>query len=245
MSAGADDPSTSGRSMLDELDLRDDGPDDQGRGPDEQRSTRTVIVLVAGFVAVFLVLAYCGLRGLGSPAFTPSSPSATASATKRSTSASTSASPTPTQTPTSESPTGGPIGFTSARGFDPQGDGNEKDDQAARAVDGDPSTYWSTDTYKTEQFSGLKKGVGLLLGLDGEQQVTSVEVKLRTPDVGVELRSADGDQLGPVLAKGQGGETVTLTPDQPVKASQLVVWFTSAAPTDGGYRVEVSEVTAR
>jgi hypothetical protein len=49
--------------------------------------------------------------------------------------------------------------------FDPDGDGVENDDQAAAAIDGDPSTKWNTVCYSSEYLGG-KGGVGLAITLD-------------------------------------------------------------------------------
>ncbi|KQX61872.1 protein kinase family protein [Angustibacter sp. Root456] len=210
--------------------------------PQARSQTRTVLVLVAVFVVVFLSLAYCGLRGLGENAFVP--------APHTRSSASSSSTPTPTQstsTATTSSPPAGPIQVSTASGFDPQGDGEEKNDLAAKAIDGDPSTQWTSDTYKTAQFGGLKKGVGLLLDLGRRGPVTSVAVRVGAGGGTFELRTASGDQLdSTVLAEAtDAAGTVTLTPKQPVTADRLVIWCTQAPQVSGGFRVEIAEVTVR
>ena len=55
--------------------------------------------------------------------------------------------------------------IASVTAFDPDGDGEENDDQAAAAVDGDPSTGWSTVCYSSEYLGG-KGGVGLVATFD-------------------------------------------------------------------------------
>jgi hypothetical protein len=244
---GAAGPPTTPLLGLDVIydDLADDGSGvPHESAPDEQTrsQTRTVLLLVAGFVVVFLALAYCGLRGLGQSAFVPAP--RTKSATP---SPSTSAPATTTQAPTSSSSAAGPLRVASASGFDPEGDGEEKNDLAARAIDGNASTVWTSDTYKSAQFGGLKKGVGLLLDLGGRQQVTSVTVRVGAGGGTFQLRTADGGQLGSTaLAQvTDAAGTITLTPSAPVTTGQLVLWCTQAAQVDGGYRVEVAEVVVK
>jgi hypothetical protein len=224
----------------------DEPPPSVGSDRDDGRSERhpaVVLALVGGFVVIFLLLAYCGLRGLGDNAFVPAaqpSPSATQSPTSTPTETST---PDETSTPTA---TSGPISVTATRGFDPQGDGSEKDSIAGKATDGNPSTSWTSDTYKSAAFGGLKKGVGLLVDLGGEHEVTSVQVKLGADGGAVELRGVDGEKLGQKLAQADDASgTITLEPTQPVTASELVVWFTSLPQADGGYRAVVDEVTVK
>ncbi|MGN6301070.1 MAG: protein kinase family protein [Angustibacter sp.] len=211
--------------------------------PQSRSQTRTVLVLVAFFVALFLVLAYCGLRGLGENAFVPS-PSTRSSSSSATPSATTSP---PAQSSSTSSPASGPLRVSSASGFDPQGDGEEKNDLAAKAVDGDPSTQWTSDTYKSAQFGGLKKGVGLVLDLGRSQQVSSVTVRVGAGGGTLQLRTASGGTLGSTVlaeAKDAAG-TVTLTPKQPVTTDRLVIWCTQAPQVSGGFRVEIAEVTVR
>ena len=211
------------------------------RPPQDQ--TRTVLALVAGFVAVFLLLGYCGLRGLGDNAYVPdptpgARPSATAAPTPTPTT------PAPTSTPTAAVPT--PVRVVAAAGFDPQGDGSEKDAQAGRATDGDPGTSWTSDTYNSAAFGGLKDGVGLRLDLGAPTAVHTVQVTVDGAGSTVQLRTAPGDTLdgAAVLAEAAGATgTVTLTPKAPVTTRYLVLWFTTAAPSSGGFRAGVAEVT--
>lgn len=225
-------------------DLEDDAAGRRHQGGDQPRSqTRTVLLLVAVFVVVFLTLAYCGLRGLGKSAFVPAPGKTKASAAPSATASSSEAT---SAAPSSETPAG-PLAVASASGFDPQGDGAEKNDLAPRAIDGNESTSWTSDTYKSAQFGGLKKGVGLLLDLGRSQQVTSVSVRVGAGGGTFELRTADGDQLGSrVLAQvSDAAGTITLTPSSPVTAERLVLWCTQAPQVAGGYRVEVAEVVVK
>lgn len=220
-------------------------PDTEGR-VDRKSGTRaqsrTVLLLVVGFVAVFLLLAYCGLRGLSGGGHTPVTKPSRGTTASPSPSSTEPASPSPsTVTPT---PTAAAVTVVSGRGFDPEGDGSEKDRDAAKAFDGDPATSWTSQTYRSVEFGGLKKGVGVLLDLGGPHRVTQVRLALPAGPQTVQLRTADGDKLGAtVLASASDASgMVTLQLKEPIQASQLVVWFTRPAAADGGYRASVSEV---
>lgn len=225
-----------------DVDSGDRFPPGQRVTDDEQRRSRTALALVGTFVVLFLALAYYGLRGLGDNAFVPRdagsrSPAATTAA------ASPSATATGSSSPPAATSTGQPIRVASARGFDPEGDGRENNAQAARAVDANTATAWTSDRYTSAQFGGLKKGVGLLLDLGSAQTVTSVQVQLAAGGGTIQLRTASGTALGPELDTVQNAAgTVTLRPRAPLQASQLVLWFTLAAKVEGGYRAEVAEV---
>jgi hypothetical protein len=203
--------------------------------------TRTVLILVGIFVIMMLAIAKCGLSGLGDNAFVDrsrSSSSPTPSAT-------TTAQPTEsTTTPTT--PAGEPLRIAAVSSFDPQGDGEEKEPLAAKAIDGDRGTAWTSDAYKSATFSGLKKGVGLRLDLGSEVEVHQVTVTVPKPGTDLELRTASGESLqgSDVVAKADGVDgTVTLTPGSPVTTRYLLLWFTKAVEDADGYRVAVSEVT--
>lgn len=210
--------------------------------------TRTVIIILIIFVAVMLALAKCGLSGLGTNAFvdkpegsaSPSS-TATASGTATASATATASEPAPTETETS----GEPLKIAAVSSFDPQGDGAEKESLADNAVDGDASTDWTSDAYKSASFSGLKKGVGLRLDLGQERTVHDVKVTVPAAGTDLELRTMSGNSLGDTrvvaTAKNLDG-TVTLTPNEPVTTRYLLLWFTQATEGEDGYRVAVSEV---
>ncbi|HKG51248.1 MAG TPA: hypothetical protein VKB14_12475 [Actinomycetales bacterium] len=213
---------------------------DRPTGPQSRR----VLAIVAAMVAVFFFLAWRGLAGLGDDPFaapraasTPSPATPTSSAPTPSDSATPSSSPTPSASPTS-------LDVRGATGLDPQGDGEERSSAADQAVDKDPDTSWTSETYRTARFGGLKKGVGLRLDLDGSQEVHQVELQVGGSGSTVQLRRADGDSVSDdVLAQQRDASgTVTLKPSSTVRADELVLWFTRAAQTGGGYRVEVAEV---
>jgi putative peptidoglycan lipid II flippase len=132
--------------------------------------------------------------------------------------------------------------------FDPAGDGVENADSAGLAVDRDPTTEWTTDTYRGDpHLGGLKPGVGLLLDLGKARRVSVAELVLSAPGATVELRAGDSapveaNDLPVVAGRHQAGSRVRLNLSQPVTARYWLVWFTSLPPAPGGYRVGVAEV---
>ncbi len=211
-------------------------------GRPQTRQIRTVIVVVVAFIAIFFLLAYCGLSGLGSGSLT-NVPRRSASTTPASSGSPSSAPSTPAESPTAA---GRPIPVVSITGFDPQGDGSEKNALAPLAIDGNASTAWTSETYRTAQFGGLKKGVGLLLDLGKPTPVNRVAVIVGASGSALELRTATGNTLAgsTVVAQASNASgTVHLTPTRAVTTRYLVLWFTAAAPSNGGYRVSVNEVS--
>jgi serine/threonine-protein kinase len=69
-------------------------------------------------------------------------------------------------------PPAGPIAEVVATTvYDPNGDGEENDDQLDRLSDGDPSTTWNTECYDTDDLDG-KGGVGILTELSAPSGAT-------------------------------------------------------------------------
>ncbi len=88
-----------------------------------------------------------------------------------------------------------PVTSLVATDLDPQGsDGGENSEEAGLAVDGDPQTAWRTSSYE-QQFgpSGLKTGVGLVIDLGQQRQVSAVDLDFLGAPTGVSLYLTDAD----------------------------------------------------
>ncbi|MEZ0493307.1 hypothetical protein AB2L28_13785 [Kineococcus sp. TBRC 1896] len=205
--------------------------------------SRLVLVVLGALVAVGLVLALWQLSGIGAPRSTSErTPTPSASAPG--------SAPAPAPDPPSAAP--GPVAPAPApaalpvaaiSALDPQGDG-EDSATAPRALDGDPATAWESQRYNTAAFGGLKDGMGLLLDLGTEVDVTSVTLTDGGEGGSVSLLAAPGPGLDgsrPVASAPAGGQQ-TLAPAQPVRTRHLVVWFTELPTTDGVFRASVAEI---
>lgn len=137
--------------------------------------------------------------------------------------------------------------------FDPPpGDGEEHSAEVGNAVDGDPTTAWTTSTYFGDPvLGGIKEGVGLLLDLGAVRDVQSVDVSLVGEGTDVELRvarrrGAVADDYRVVSDAAGAGAQATLTPDEPTSARWVLLWLTRLPPDEAGdYRGGVSEVQVR
>lgn len=132
--------------------------------------------------------------------------------------------------------------------FDPSGDGSENPGAVGLAVDRDPTTAWTTDTYRGDpHLGGLKPGVGLLIDLGRARKVSVIDLVLSAPGSDVELHAGDvapaaAADLPVVAARHDASDRVHVTLDRPVSARYWLVWFTALPPAAGGYRVGVDEV---
>ncbi|AXH96767.1 lipid II flippase MurJ [Ornithinimicrobium avium] len=241
---------------------------DRGAGPDasglrEERGTgaqtAAIMLVLVGLLGLVAVLGWSALRGLGDdtpPAGVPTTASATDGT--RSTAGAGAAGegkdgPTGSadaqDTPTAAAPAaGGGLPVLGIDSFDPQGDGDENAADAPLAVDGDPDTAWSSQTYLSPGWGGLKTGTGLVLDLGEGAQVSEVEVQLGEGDVGVTAYLADQPTIAGATELGSddaASGTWTVTPDEPATGRYLVVWFTRAWTSPEGEVVSVREITVR
>jgi len=147
-----------------------------------------------------------------------------------------------------------PVSVASATAFDPFGESGENDEEASLALDGNPSTAWSTLSYEGDpDFGGLKPGLGLVLDLGRRTDVSRVVADLGGSGTDLELRAAPPRASAPpsqpgrfetvARASGASGRTV-LEPQKPVSTRFLLVWLTKLPPESGGtYRGFVDEIT--
>jgi len=147
-----------------------------------------------------------------------------------------------------------PLSVASATAFDPFGESGENDSEAPLAVDGDPSTQWSTLSYEgSPEFGGLKPGLGLIVDLGHRSDVSRVVVDLGGSGTDLQLRAAPRQAATAPSQPGQfqtvaraseaSGRTV-LKPQKPVSTRFLLVWLTKLPPESGGtYRGFVNEIT--
>jgi serine/threonine-protein kinase len=136
---------------------------------------------------------------------------------------------------------GATVTLSATRAFDPSGDGAEHDSYAARATDGDPSTYWDTEHYR----SGLgKPGVGLVLDAGTAKKVGSITVHSSTPGFTAEILA--GSTIGSTPPNiDSGSQTVNGTTTFDLKgatARYYIVWITNLGSNSS---VRIEEVTAK
>lgn len=142
--------------------------------------------------------------------------------------------------------------------FDPQGadGGVENPEDAGRAVDGKPTTAWTTSSYfGSAQLGLLKDGVGLLLDLGQPQDVGSVSLQLQGSPTSVQVYAAPEDAgRAPtavdgldLLGEATAADTkLTVRPDSALTSRWVVVWLTELPSVgDATYRGAIAEITVR
>lgn len=146
------------------------------------------------------------------------------------------------------------IRVTSVRDFDPPpGDGGENGNQARFAVDGKPTTSWTTLVYPTAGLGNTKPGVGLVLDLGRPTTVRQVALRFRGEGGSVEIRAASPSETKAppdtasyfVAASRENtspGETLRFA--FATKTRFLLVWLVQLPkdPSGNGYRGGISEI---
>jgi putative peptidoglycan lipid II flippase len=137
-----------------------------------------------------------------------------------------------------------------AKVFSPGGD-PDSPQSAGLAIDGDPATAWSTDTYfDPAPFPSFKQGVGLLLQLPQPTALAAVGVDLDSTGTVVQIRSsstaapaklADTTELTPPTPIQPGHNTIPVNTRTPT--STVLVWISTLGRVGGKSRSDISEIT--
>jgi hypothetical protein len=144
---------------------------------------------------------------------------------------------------------GSPAAIAAADVFDPFGDGEpENDTEVPLSYDGDPTTAWSTVTYRgSATFGNLKPGVGIVYDLGSEQSLAGVTITTTRPGAVVEVRTGGtpDDELDAftVAAAGELTGTDELAFSGPVTARYVLVWVTGLVSEDDGFIADLAEVS--
>jgi serine/threonine protein kinase len=133
---------------------------------------------------------------------------------------------------------GAPVALSGVTAYDPQGSGGEHDSDAPKATDGDLSTYWTTEHYRS--FS--KSGVGLVLDARRNVALRSVTVASDTPGFTASIMTGTSPS-GPFTSDSSpqtvGGRTTFSLTGR--RGRYYVVWITNLGSNAA---VHVNEVKA-
>ena len=134
--------------------------------------------------------------------------------------------------------------------FDPLGDGTENPGAVHNAVDGDPTTSWTTEQYDNFP-DGAKDGVGLAFALGADVDVNKVFVETQQNGWGASIYVSDkspselqtlGD-WGKARTHGSDLERTHTFDVGGVKGRSVLLWLTQLpAGENGKHYVDVSEV---
>lgn len=207
------------------------------------KDSKLALGIIAGFLAIVTLLGIWGVSHIGANS-TILPGAATPKVTRVVTAPPTTV--TPSATPSSSSPSqGSAVPIVDASGFDPEGDGAERNAEAKRIFDGNPDTFWSSEGYASADLGGLKKGVGVVADLG--KSVAPSKIDLTLPDAAdVTVYLADHTSLtgATKVADSSGKSGVISMPVTGAKGRYLIVWFTKISQvSDGRFRATLAEVS--
>jgi eukaryotic-like serine/threonine-protein kinase len=111
--------------------------------------------------------------------------------------------------------------------YDPEGDNMEEhDEKVALATDGDPTSYWNTESYQSEF---TKTGVGLVLDAAQEVEPRAITITTDTPGFKAEIREG-ASPTGPFERRVSDSQTVgerTTFELSDANARYFLVWITA------------------
>jgi hypothetical protein len=139
---------------------------------------------------------------------------------------------------------GGAVHLRATTAYDPYGGDGEHDADAPKATDGNPSTYWTTESYRTAPGLG-KPGVGLVLDAGKLVQLHHLAFTTSTPGLTAEVLAgvAPGGPFDAVVGASQtvaGGRADYTIANG--RHRYYVIWITRLG--DSFQSAHIDEVTA-
>ena len=122
---------------------------------------------------------------------------------------------------------GGTVQLQGVASFDPHGDREEHPERVQDATDGDPATYWTTESYEASLSVIGKEGVGLVLDAGRTRELSQVALSTDTPGFTAEIQAGSSPQ-GPFETVGASKtvEASTVWELDGADARYYVVWIT-------------------
>jgi hypothetical protein len=170
--------------------------------------------------------------------------------------------PGPTATPSPTATTGatptataaaivdGAISVAAISEFDPYGAHDDPHvSEVPRATDGNLSTSWRTQIFRTADLGKLKPGVGLLVDLGKPQKIGSVVLEMVGSGTTLSLLDSNGSaaptsdkEMTTAAQQTNAPAQVTIKLATPTTARYWVVWLTALPAVSGGFRGGIAEI---
>lgn len=192
-----------------------------------RRRTVTLLVLAILVVAAFII----GFVALGGSSDETASPEPAQQST-------TAAEQTEEPEPAAPAPV-----IEEITAIDPEGDDEENSDEAELVMPGE-SGGWRSERYNTPDFGGLKSGLGLMVELEEESEISQLDLLAPDGQSVLEVRVGDSDDVeeAETVEEVDLDGDVTVELDEPATGQYVFLWFTEATPEGDGYRAMIDEV---
>jgi len=138
-----------------------------------------------------------------------------------------------------------PVSRSLVYGEDPEA---HNPDTVDAAIDRNPISAWTTDTFYNPDTADLDAPIGLVLDLGNPRAVSAVRLELVGTGSSVSIRVGSSPEAPPqdwsVLAEAEAiGESIDLRSPRPVVGRYVLVWFTRLPPADSGFVGGLREIS--
>ncbi|MDO5502112.1 MAG: hypothetical protein Q4G67_02950 [Actinomycetia bacterium] len=144
-----------------------------------------------------------------------------------------------------------PLTFTEAIDYDPLGDGEERPEELPFILDGDAETSWMSAGYASENFAGLKTGLGIILDLGEVSSLSEVTLELPLETTGTIFVSEEAidrfaipQDQAEAVGEFTGSGTVSTELAEETSGRYVVVWFTDTTREGDWHRVRLGGASA-
>lgn len=198
-------------------------------GSARARRRRTITLLVLAILVVAAII--IGFVALGGSSDETASPEPAQQST-----------PAAEQTEEPEPAAPAPV-IEEITAIDPEGDDEENSDEAELVMPGE-SGGWRSERYSTPDFGGLKSGLGLMVELEEESEISQLDLLAPDGQSLLEVRVGDSDDVeeAETVEEVDLDGDVTVELDEPATGQYVFLWFTEATAEGDGYRAMIDEV---
>lgn len=131
--------------------------------------------------------------------------------------------------------------------FDPDGDDVEHDELLPFLHDLDPTSVWTTETYKSRTFGEIKDGLGIIIDLKTPQTVSEIRVMGASTGWNAAVYIANGapdeiDTWGSALGRHDNIEDTNTFSFAPVTGRTILLWITDLGDP---LQVSIGEIDVR
>jgi hypothetical protein len=218
--------------------------------PESERSRQSQWILIGAVLVVIVALVFAITSVTSGLRQTAAGPNEQTTVATQPTDEATDAQVQPTD-PTEEESSAPPPTIGAPEVVAEGGNGNaDNSEDAKRMTDGSKDSYWSSKTYQSAQFGGLKDGLGVKLPFEKTSTLKKMTVTTADSDGGtLELYSMNEDgERGDKIGSGSFSEDgdVELKLDDPVESDGVELWISELpSNTDGdGFRARIAEIKA-
>ncbi|HEY3375142.1 MAG TPA: protein kinase [Candidatus Aquicultor sp.] len=127
--------------------------------------------------------------------------------------------------------------------YDPNGNGDENPSQLANIFDGNPTTAWSTESYKSASFNNQKGGTGVYIDYGAIVSLKELDIRSSGHWAG-EIKGSNDILAWDTIKQFDNAESNMKLTIKAKNYRYYLIWINQLAKTGGTYRCKIYEVQA-